>query len=413
LSSRTTRSQVWILTAMALAFASFQGMAQTLVPLMMSGLDFSKTTIGLVQAIPGLMVIIGGPPLARMSTTRFRRGTLTAIFGINIAACLFYAFAQSPTTLIVPQLLLGLTSSGFYANMLATSFGLAKGPEQNVIQARITAGQGIGYFTGPLLGGYLSSLGFTWAFAAGAVIAAAGLIACTRMAPSRAIEPSLGFIRDWLGSYRRLYRVVTRRPIVILGAVFVFMNCFMLYVGGGSFFLVYASQMGLTAVLAAVLVSLRDVTGTLTRLSFGALSRWIPPVVLLGVGTIIGSLTMALLPTAKSPVALGIVSLVLGAATAFLPPAVNMLSGASAAPEEQAFAIVGLNFSNFLSQTIMAPIVGLALTHLGYGRSYPIIGITWAILGAIVLVVGLRVVKRNAPTPTAQPSALSHATGSR
>ena len=74
-------------------------------------------------------------------------------------------------------------------------------------------------------------------------------------------------------------------------------------------------------------------------------------------------------------------------------PIDSVQPGASAAPEDQPFAIVSLNLSNFTAQTTLAPLLGLLLSVAGYRVAYPIAGALWAALTGVALVVGLRVVK--------------------
>ena len=66
---------------------------------------------------------------------------------------------------------MGISSCAFYGNMLAVSFQLKGGANQEALQGRITAFQGMGVFAGPLLFGWLLPWGATWAFLPGALCA--------------------------------------------------------------------------------------------------------------------------------------------------------------------------------------------------------------------------------------------------
>jgi hypothetical protein len=57
---------VFALSLMTLCYAAFQGICQTIVPLAMDHREFTKPTIGLMQAVPGITVIFIGAPLARL-----------------------------------------------------------------------------------------------------------------------------------------------------------------------------------------------------------------------------------------------------------------------------------------------------------------------------------------------------------
>ena len=61
---------VFALSLITLCFAAFQGICQTIVPLAMDHHGFTKTTIGLMLAVPGVMVLSTGAPLARLANGR-------------------------------------------------------------------------------------------------------------------------------------------------------------------------------------------------------------------------------------------------------------------------------------------------------------------------------------------------------
>ena len=64
---------VFALSLMTLCYAAFQGMCQTIVPLAMEHHGFTKATIGLILAVPGIIVLSLGAPLARLANGRWRR----------------------------------------------------------------------------------------------------------------------------------------------------------------------------------------------------------------------------------------------------------------------------------------------------------------------------------------------------
>jgi DHA1 family tetracycline resistance protein-like MFS transporter len=331
--------------------------------------------------------------LARIANTRWRKAVLVANFGLCALTCLLYSSTSDASGLVLPQFVLGLASAVFWVFSLTTSFQVTTGPQQRQVQAFVTASQGVGYFLGPIVGGYLGQIHPAYGFYAGAIASALGLVVTAFLSPSRDIEPGHNLLSEVMGAYGRFFRVFTRQPTVLVGSSFVFLAVFLMYVMGGSFFLLYAYGAGLSVFLAASLVGVRDIVGSLVRLSFGTVTRWVRPVVLVGGGVILASLTLAALPLATTAWGVALVGMVLGVGLAYMPPAVNMIAGASAAPEDQPFAIVGLNLSNFAAQTALAPLLGLFLSAAGYGVAYPITGVLWATLTAVALVLGLRVGK--------------------
>jgi predicted MFS family arabinose efflux permease len=389
----TFRRDVIVLCLMMFAFTAFQGLVNALVPLRLAALALSETTVGLIQAIPGVSALLLGPPLARVANTRWRKTAMIANFAFCAIACLLYSRATGVPGLVIPQFMLGLVSAIFWPFALTTSFQVAIGPQQSQVQAYITASQGVGYFLGPIAGGALGEIAPAYSFYGGAIAALIGLAVTTVLSPSQDIEPSQDLLHDLAGAYGRFFRVLTRQPTVLVGSGFVFLAIFLMYVMGGSFFMLYAYGAGLTVFLAASLAGVRDLIGSLVRLSFGAATRRLHPVILVGGGVILASLTLATLPLATTAWGVALVGLALGVGLAYMPPAVNMIAGASAAPEDQPFAIVSLNLSNFTAQTTLAPLLGFLLSVAGYRVAYPIAGVFWAALTGVALVIGMRVVR--------------------
>ena len=144
------------------------------------------------------------------------------------------------------------------------------------------------------------------------------------------------------------------------------MTSFFLYVTGGTFYLLYANSIGVSTMLATLLMSGRELLAGLIRLSFGIINRYVESLTLLIGAVILGSITLSFMPLAETYVELILISIALGLAGAFVPPALNLLAGASARPEEQAYAILCLGVGHFFVQTLTAPLVGSAIFNFGY-----------------------------------------------
>ena len=230
------------------------------------------------------MVLALGAPFAQMANTRWRSATLVIVFALVGTSSLLYGYADTAVGLILPQLLMGISSCAFYGNMLAVSFQLKGGANQGAVQGRITAFQGMGVFAGPLLGGWLLPWGATWAFLPGALCALIGAWAAAQLSPSQDMEERPGMVRYLLSSYGRWYRVITGRPTVQLGMVLVALSSFQFYLTGGVFYLVYASSLGIGAFWAAGLMSGRELLGGLVRFSFGIVAKRFGALMLYGVG---------------------------------------------------------------------------------------------------------------------------------
>tara|TARA_B100001250_G_scaffold410246_1_gene436284 strand:- start:5250 stop:6479 length:1230 start_codon:yes stop_codon:yes gene_type:complete len=383
------------LSWMCVLYPMFQGLCVTLVPLRMAALQFDEMTVGLIQALPGVTVILLGPPFAQMSNTRWRGWTLSLVFFLSGIASVLFGFAESVVGFVVPQLLTGISTCAFYGNMLAASFQLTNVRGQSSVQGKITAFQGLGVFAGPLLGGWLLKYSPFWAFAPGIFCALVGAYSAFRLSPAVDRETRSSFYSYMLRSYGQWFEVLTGRPIIQLGMLLVAMTSFFLYVTGGTFYLLYANSIGVSAMLATFLMSGRELLAGLIRLSFGIVNRYVESLTLLIGAVIFGSITLSFMPLAQTYLELIFISIALGLAGAFVPPALNLLAGASARPEEQAYAILCLGVGHFFVQTLTAPLVGSAIFNFGYSTSYPVIGFFWTIAGTITLILGKRVVDQN------------------
>lgn len=379
---------------MMACFPAVLSMSQTLVPLLMGQLHFDKTTVGLIQATPAVMGVLLGAPLARLATGGYRRETLVVVFVLSAVACWLMSRATTAAALVWPQMAVGLATAAFWSNGLAASFGLGDGSRQDAIQAWVTAAQAIGFCGGPLLGGYLSLRSFPAAFWSGVACAVVGAMAAATLTRRPAVEPYPGAATAVVEAYVRLWRVFSRRPRVRVGDAFVGLDAFLLFVMGGSFFLLYAEDLGWTSLAAAGLIAGREAVGGLVRLAYGPATRRLGPVTLLGVGTIMAAGALALTPLARSPLGLAAITAVAGVGLGFMPPAANVLTGATAAPEEQAFGIVTTNVANSTAQMALAPLLGWWLGRLSYALVYPIVGVVWMALAWWAMRWGWRVMPR-------------------
>jgi MFS family permease len=385
---------IHLLSLMCLAFPMYQGLAMSLAPLRMAHMGLSEATIGLVQALPGLMVLALGAPFAQMANTRWRGTTLIVVFCMAGLSSLFFGQAETAVGFIVPQLLMGISTCAFFGNMLSVSFQLVGGPAQGAVQGRITAFQGLGTFCGPLLGGSLLGFGPAWAFAPGVCCALLGAWCAARLSPSQDLEPRPHMARYLFGSYRRFLRVMTRRPVVVLGIALVALNSSILYVMGGAFYLVYASGIGVSAVLATGLMSGRELVGVLVRFSFTPLAQRFGALRLLVFSVVIGASALIFMPSVQSVFGMAVIAFIIGISGACVPPALNLMVGGTAVRHEQSFAILCLATGHFCVQTITAPLLGVVLGKWGYSVSYPAMGVLWILLALLVLRVGERVLQR-------------------
>ena len=390
-SSLYGRDLFW-LSWMCVLYPMFQGLCVTLVPLRMAALQFDETTVGLIQALPGVTVILLGPPFAQMSNTRWRGWTLSFVFFLSGLASLLFGFAESVLGFVIPQLLTGIATCAFYGNMLAASFQLIDVRGQSFVQGKITAFQGLGIFAGPIVGGYLLRYGSFWAFAPGLMCALIGAYSAFRLSPGVDRQTHSNFSTYILQSYGQWFEVLIGRPIIQIGMLLVAMTSFFLYVTGGTFYLLYANSIGVSAIMATFLMSGRELLASVVRLSFRFVNLYVGSFKMLIGAVVLGSITLAFMPMAETYWELIFISFALGLAGAYVPPALNILAGASARPEEQAYAILCLGIGHFFVQTLTAPLVGSAIFNFGYTTSYPIIGLFWIVSATITLFLGRWVV---------------------
>ncbi len=368
------RRETVILILLFAIFAAFQGSLQALVPLKMVSLGMSDSEIGLLQAVPGILAMAFGAPLARLATTRYRKAALAGIFLASILACLIYLVAETPAAMIPAQILFGASSPGFWALALFTSFQMVGDGNHNRLQGNIGVAQGIGFCTGPILGGFIGRSVINLGFFGGVGLGVLGFLGVMLLSPTPQLEEGEGLWRGFVGSYVRLFRVATRRPAVILAMALAMASGFIIQVYGGSFMLVHASGIGIATLVCTIAMGSRDLmAGVVRSWQSQAVERvGLVRLLFLSLGTAL--LITSLVPITTGPWGLGLVMVSSGAAIAFVIPGLNVLAGASSTLTEQAFGIVSTTIANFAAQLFFAPVTGVVLESIGYNAGYPLIG---------------------------------------
>lgn len=384
---RQPPSQIRLLLLLSLLFTIAYTSAFTLVPLMASDLGVSGIVAGVVIAAPGVLSLVFGPISAALSNRFGRRALVQTGFASLVGSGLGYLAAPSFLWLLPSQLVVGLAIILYWPSAIAALSELARFGEQEAVQGANTLVHGLASFAGVTAAGLLVALvGFTGSFVAYSAIGALGLALAMLVEETRESR-DLNLAAEFRSTLRA-YTLLSRRRLTLVAAAGNFPWGVLWWVGGGSFFLLYARDVGHSAVAASLLLGLRTLIASGVRLRFGAFARRYGLVEVLLLGNLIGALGLALASLSPSFSWLAMSGVVQGIGLAFVPPASHTIVAYTTGAADRA---LGQSMPIFFSQAavfVMPPILGLAAEVGGLGVSLQLAAATAAVSVVVLWVVG-------------------------
>jgi len=387
--SSTARTRPGFLIASAAFNLSFT-MLLVLVPLFAAKRGYDLAAIGLLAAVPGLLQI----PL------RVSGGVLADVWGSpRIMRICFVASAVAVVPLLVPapslaglafaQICNGIARGGFWPAAQAHASRSSGDPARAI--SLLFSVTGIGAIIALLAaGGLADGLGFRAAFAASGAAALIALVATLRQ-PSPARPRAALRVGTVLGPLRRL---IVQRPFLVAGAL-----AFAASVPNalaGSFYPVFALQLGFGAVLATALVALRQggnivgatfFTPLLDRLGYSRTVRG---------GLVAVALSLVAVPLLRNPVLYAAGLALSGIAGQVVNVAYIWFATKSSRPEERgsALAATGLWWA---AAVLLAPaIFGAVAARIGIPATFVVTG---ALVAALAAGLSLQPLWLRAPVP--------------
>ena len=247
--------------------------------------------IGLVSGVYGFAQVFLRLPMGDLADRKGRKTSLVATFLISGLAGVFYIFGPSKWYILVGQGLFGLASGVFW--VAANSYLFDRVSAENVPKATsdYALALGAGFLVGPPMGGWLADrFGFEWGLSVYLWASVAGLALVASLPeeqPEDRPEPEGGV-------YERAWRIF-KHPDIRVSAFGTLLFGLLTGVLSG-FFPVYIRGLAFTAFVVGVLIALRQVFSLVARIGLpDRIDRYGPRKVLLA-GTLVGGITLGLLP---------------------------------------------------------------------------------------------------------------------
>ena len=357
---------VWMCSLTAGLFALTINIGMFVIPTFgTSVLGLADAQVGILVAAPGILAMLLMIPSAPLSNRFGRRNVIIFSAVANVVAAVLYLRATSFQQLLSAQIVFGIANAFFWPSNLTYLCEVA-GPQWiQQAQAANTAAQGVGLVLGPILAGTLIHWsgypGALWAWLA---------IAMANLALSALLEPlptQTSIERLGVAIVRSLRGIpaMGKNPRLVVAMAGQFLSAAFVTSIGGAFFILFVQDAGYTATLASLLLSLRELFGTLSRALYAQIRRYMSNLLILGFVPLIagGALLLGFCyPTL--PVLL-LVVVVAGFALGLTAPAGNTEASENATPTNLTETIA-LVVAMFQVGTVVFPsMTGLLISSAG------------------------------------------------
>lgn len=237
-------------------------------PLRAREIGASLLLIGGLAAFNGATQVTASVPIGMVSDRFGRRRLIAAGCLFFAVAAMLLALAPAPQWLLLAQVLLGLGIISVFAMGAAMVGDYAAPSERGLAMGMLTTAMGLGFATGPLLGGLLAEY-----FGAGQSLMVMAMIALVAAALAWSTLVDEGSIRGVRAANPLSnLRVLASSRLILLAAV---ANLLISPLFAGvvvNFMPIQASNLGFSVIAIGGLYSMRGLVSTFTRLPIGALS---------------------------------------------------------------------------------------------------------------------------------------------
>lgn len=350
---------VWMASLIAGLFAFTLNIGMFVVPTFSTAvLGATDSQVGILVAAPGILAMLLMVPSAPISNRVGRRRVMILSTIAGVLAAILYLIARSFQQLLVAQLVFGASNAFFWPSNLAYSCEVARPGAISQAQAANTAAQGVGLVLGPIVAGILTQWsgyqGALWAWLACA-LANLGLAIRLTSLPTPPQSGSLGsaMIRSLqaIPSMCRNTRLLVAMLSQLLTAAFVTSI-------GGAFFILFVQDVGYSATLASLFLSLRELFGTISRALYASIRLYVSNQLILSLVPLIAG--GALLLGFYRPVLplLLVIIAIEGFALGLTAPAGNTEASENASEEDLAETIAAVVVMFQVGTVIFPPITG-------------------------------------------------------
>lgn len=370
--------------AIVFAFCFTMSANLLVVPLISTRLGVTESGLGLILAIPGLIVAIGALPASVLSNYTGRRLQLMVSFAFGALASLFYATSSGPLGIMVGQLANGCSLAIFWPSVVTLFSELAPAGMQAQVQGRNTVFQGLGLLTAPVLAGWLvDHWGFGPLFIVYFTVSMVGLACTFALRPLPLPRPPLAPLPAMLRSYRSALELLRMEPGLRVSGLGQFLTLALTQTVGGGFAILFLKQQGMTPALVGMIMTMREIAQTVSRAVFPRLARRFTVEQLLISAPILGALGILGVVVSPISILLFVAVAVQGFGLGLNAPASNTLVALRTPPDQRAIGMGLTIVAAQLGTVVVPPIVGAIASLAG-------VRVSIVISSTLVLLIALR-----------------------
>ncbi len=234
-------------------------------PAFAEGLGANLAMIGLYGSAVGVAMVLLSIPIGSLSDRLGRKGVMLVGFALFTLVPIAYILSSTPIQLLAARLILGVAQGSTFGIGFVWVHEATSGRARSLAHGLYMTSMGIGFTTGPILGGYATSAwGYDAAFIISSLLGAVGLVCLllVRSGPEPAnIERSRVSMREALAD-----------PHVLAAGVSNFINS-LLYSTLITFYPLYGALIGLASSEIGLGLTVRGLLSTVIRFPSGAVSR--------------------------------------------------------------------------------------------------------------------------------------------
>ncbi len=373
-----------MLLACCTVFGLVLSLTMLLVPLYGLTLSDSALILAVVVGVRPLAAVLLSLPMGVFSDFFGRRAVIIGGFTFLVVGCLVLAAAHTYQWLLLGQILIGMGDVALLVSAFSMLTELADPARQYAVQGTGGAALQLGTILGPLAGGFMVSLlGFQPAFFSAGAISLMGLIlaACLRRQPVEH-DGKPGLLTALVQYHKNAWQLLTRKSAILWAVAFDSVAHLTWPNFGASFYLAFLATAGFSSAAAGSLMSAHLLVSTLAQASLGRLSGRASMIgVALG-ATLLGAVTLGIMPLLQSTALIVAVTCVAGLSRIQWPFVLGFVAE-NTTTEERATAIAMLNAVWGFSTPVTLFLLGLLAEQTSLSFAF------YATGAVVALLVGL------------------------
>lgn len=367
-----------------MVFGFVLSLTMLLVPLYGLTLSDSALILAVVVGVRPLASVLLSLPMGVFGDYFGRRALIIGGFTFLVVGCLALAAAHTYHWLLLGQILIGMGDVALLVSAFSLLTELADPSRQFAVQGMGGAALQLGTILGPLAGGFMVRLlSFQPAFLVAGAMSFIGLIMAAsleRQQVEREGKPRL--LTALVQYHKNAWQLLTRRSAILWAVVFDSVAHLTWPNFGASFYLAFLATAGFSSVAAGSLMSAHLLVSTLAQASLGRLSGRASMIgVALG-ATLLGAVTLGIMPLLQSTALIVAVTCVAGLSRIQWPFVIGFVAE-NTTTEERSTSVAILNMVWGLTTPFTLFLLGLLAERTSLSFAF------YATGACVVLLVGL------------------------